>query len=98
MVLENDKNVYLYGVYTLYFQSNIAPGIMPSIAVAAVPRSPPPPPQTQSDPNMTTTVLNSSMLGRMFATPPMDDPNRSETDTSLIDYENAKGTMPYVLP
>ena len=71
------------------FQEHIAAAIMPSIAVSAVPRSPPPTVRPE-----TSGLLHSSMLGKLFATPNADDQYRSETDTSLPDYENAKGTMP----
>ena len=68
---------------------------MPSVAVSAVPRSPPPTVRQETAPrNPSTSVLHSSMLGKLFATPNADDQYRSETDTSLPDYENAKGTMP----
>ena len=67
---------------------------MPSIAVSAVPRSPPPAVRPEGDPHNASTLLHSSMLGRLPATSNADDQYRSETDTSLPDYENAKGTMP----
>ena len=43
------------------------------------------------DPNLTSTILTSTMLGRMFQVTDPNDPNYvSETDTSLYDYDNAK--------
>ncbi|ELT93187.1 hypothetical protein CAPTEDRAFT_223993 [Capitella teleta] len=72
--------------------SKIASAIMPSLTMTASPHIPFPVPEN-TEGLQSTSVLNSSLLGRMFATPePRDDP--SETDTSLYDYENARNTMP----
>ena len=45
-----------------------------------------------------TGVLRASAMGRLFSTPPPDDHIVSEeTDTSLYDYEKARGTLSYVI-
>ena len=65
---------------------------MPSISMLAAPRTPPPAatlPQ-EMDPNLTSSILTSTLLGRMFQTPEGEGNYVSETDTSLYDYENAK--------
>ena len=89
--------------FALKLQSSIAAAIIPKTLFAAVPRTPPPTldPETRDSYDLELTtgtgVLTASLLGRMFTTPPPDDCLTEETDTSLYDYEQARGTMSYVI-
>ncbi|CAH1778655.1 unnamed protein product [Owenia fusiformis] len=69
---------------------NIGAALLPTSLFTAVPRIPPPP---KDDPpqvsGLATTLLNSSMLGRMFATP-TQEALVSDADTSLPDYSGAE--------
>lgn len=74
--------------------SNIAPAIMPAAMFVAVPRAPPPPKEPpEYSPGLSSTLLNSSVLGLMFATPepPLDESMPfSDTETSMYDYEKVE--------
>ncbi len=64
---------------------------MPAAMFAAVPRTPPPPKEPPVyGPGLSTAVLGSSVIGRLFATPePPAEPHvMSDTDTSLFDYDS----------
>ena len=64
---------------------------MPVASFAAVPRTPPPPktPPPEVGFGISSGVLNTTLLGRMFATPePGDEHMLSDTDTSLFDYQH----------
>ena len=65
---------------------------MPSMALAAAPKTQPLTSHTLGDfnPNDSTGFLSATIMGRMFTTPEIDANVLSETDTSLYDYENAK--------
>ncbi|XP_074646610.1 centrosomal protein of 89 kDa-like isoform X2 [Tubulanus polymorphus] len=68
--------------------AHIAAALVPTATFAAVPRTPPPPkPSPQYTAGLSSTLLNSTMLSRMFATPvpPIDDGSQ-EVDTSIDDY------------
>ncbi len=96
-----NNDFYLHFVHWIsvssILQSHIAPAIMPSATIAAVPKMPPAPTAAEMpamDPS-STGILSGSILRRMFSPEPLEpieDGQNTETDTSLYDYENAKMT------
>ena len=71
-------------------QTHIAAALVPTASFLAVPRTPPP---QDADPSYTSGplasgLLSSTMLGRLFAQPELDDAN--DVDTSLEDYTDPR--------
>jgi hypothetical protein len=83
--------------------AHIAPGLLPNAAFVTVPRTPPPTLDAADarhsydlELSSHSGVLQASAMGRLFTNPSPDDVLSEETDTSLFDYEQARGTMSYV--
>ncbi|KAJ8303357.1 hypothetical protein KUTeg_019753 [Tegillarca granosa] len=68
--------------------STVSTGVLPSVAFAAVPKTPAPstPPAANLQCAMSTGILNSSLLGKMFSSPDMDGDPLSDPESSLYDY------------
>ena len=67
-----------------------------------MPRTPPPTLHSEAresydlELSTDTGVLRASAMGRLFSSPSPDDILSEDTDTSLFDYEQARGTLSYV--
>lgn len=71
------------------FQPHIAAALMPPLVFIAVPDTPAPQPVPGVGLGLSSSLLNTTAIGRMFGTPvPADEEPFSEPESSMYDYEH----------